>query len=263
MYKKFIPILLLIIAVLIATDVLIRVWFHNEYNLIFSSSEFNNILTPLLTFIATVIYGWALLTTIGQNKIILSQSIKPFYEKEIEKLVRKAETTQVEKTSLYADQDVNLINYTKYVTKTLYKLTEYKHYNEDYENYEIARNNTNMTFEYLKSRSYFSEYLFLSHLTMPLGPVHFFYGDLKKLIEEINNSKLITEDKILLKKQIQRTFLTEYLEIMRLQIDKVVLFPPIPIVDFSRFAMEIKKFDHISNTEYGHYYEFFRKEFED
>ncbi len=263
MNRKLILFLLLIIAVLLSIDVLIRVWYHNEYNLIFSSSEFNNILTPIFTLISTIIYGWALLTTIGQNKIILSQSIKPFYEKEIEKLIKKAETTQTEKTILYANEDINLLNYTKYIIKTLLKLTEHKHYNEDCETFEIKGNSNTITYEYLRNRSYFGEFLFLSNFTIPICTVHFFYNDLKKLIEEINNSKLILEDKILLKKQIQRTFLSEYLEIIRLQKEKVIPYPAIPIVDFGIIPMEVKKFDQIANTEFSHHYKFFKKELEE
>jgi hypothetical protein len=262
MKKKIIPILLLIIAILIVIDVLIRIWYHNEFNLIFSSSEFNNILTPILTIIATIIYGWALLTTMGQNKIILSQSIKPFYEKEIEKLVNKAEATAIDKPSIYANENINLINYTKYITSSLFKLTEHKHYNEDYETFEYSKDAQIITYDYLKSRSYFPEFIFLSQFTVPIGAVHFFYGDLMKLIEEINNSKLIPEDKILLKKQIQRTFLLEYLEIIRLERKKIMSFPPIPIVDFSVMPAGIKKFDQITNTDFNHYYNSFKREFD-
>ncbi len=260
MNKKLVPILLLIIAIAISIDVSIRLWYHYEYNLIFSSTEFNNILTPLLTFVATIIYGWALLTTIGQNKIILSQSIKPFYEKEIDKLLKKAETTQIKKTNLYENEDVNLINYTEYISNTFLKLTENKDYNEDYENFELGRNSTTITFEYLKSRSYYDEYLFLLQFTLPIGPLPFFYNDLKEFIEEINKSKLIREDKILLKKQIQRTFLLQYLAIIRLHRQMGMKFPAIPISDYNEIPIKFK-FDQIANTKFNQNYDFFVNEF--
>ena len=67
--------LLIAIIFLLLIDILIGTWYRNRLELSFSSSEFNNILTPLSSFFAVVIYSVALFTTIRQNKLINSFKI--------------------------------------------------------------------------------------------------------------------------------------------------------------------------------------------
>jgi len=69
--------------IITCADLLSGIWYWNRLNLKFDSGEFNNILTPLLTLIATPIYAFALYTTIKQNKIAHRQNLKPFYEKKL------------------------------------------------------------------------------------------------------------------------------------------------------------------------------------
>lgn len=71
----FLIALLSILILLILIDLSTGIWYWNKLNLKFNSSEFNNIVTPILTMIATPIYAWALYTTIKQNKIALSQNL--------------------------------------------------------------------------------------------------------------------------------------------------------------------------------------------
>jgi len=93
--KYFLIALIFILIILISIDLSTGIWYWNKLNLKFDSNEFNNIATPILTMIATPIYALALYTTIRQNKITLSQNLKPFYEKEIDNLILKAKKTSL------------------------------------------------------------------------------------------------------------------------------------------------------------------------
>lgn len=248
---------LIILIVLVLIDISVGIWYWNRLNLIFNSTEFNNILTPLLTISAVIIYAWALNTTRNQNKIILSQSIKPFYEKEIQKYVDKAKVIKIE-SNLSRDENINGLNYIEHISDTLLSMTQ----NEDFINdYNISKSKSDFVYtkDYFEKRSYFGELKFIYIFALNINPISFLYGDLKSLIEEINNSKLIQEDKLLLKNQIHRTFLSEYMELIR-QMDKNRFYPPIPLIYNSIFSNEIK-FELLSQTSFREHFTYFETEF--
>jgi ABC-type uncharacterized transport system permease subunit len=82
-YARIIFGLLIVLIILVTIDLTTGIWFWNRKNLMFEPSNFNNTLTPIISFCAFIVYTIALFTTIRQNKIILSQNIKPFFEKQI------------------------------------------------------------------------------------------------------------------------------------------------------------------------------------
>ena len=83
-YARIIIGLLIVLIILVTIDLTTGIWFWNKKNLMLEPSNFNNILTPIISFCAFIVYSLALITTIRQNKIILSQNIKPFFEKQID-----------------------------------------------------------------------------------------------------------------------------------------------------------------------------------
>ncbi len=197
--------LLAICIILLITDLTTGIWFWNRENLFFDSTKFNNITTPLISIIALIIYTIALFTTINQNKIILSQNIKPHFEREIEELVKKAEEIKFIYTYNQEIKEYNALNYISGITLTYRNLRLNADFINDYQNPD----NIPKTYNNLKTRSYFGSILFLSDIGLGFE-LGFFYSELQNVIKEINLSQLIETDKDHIKKRIFRTFLNEY-----------------------------------------------------
>lgn len=261
---RHIIIFLLFIAIaLLLTDLFTGIWYWNRLNLKFDPANFNNIITPIFAIIATLIYGLALFNTVNQNKIILnqnkiilSQNIKPHYEKEIENLMTQSREIKIKGEITNDDEPIKIdaLNYIKAINDTIINLSQNKEYLEDYAKYE---NNELLTIDYFKSRNYFGKLLFLSEFTIGINAVSFFYQDIKLLIQEINQSKLISEDKELLKKRIKRNLLSQYMAFIDFMDKHPSIVPPIPIV----FDLQEKiEFKLLSKTNFREHFDWFKSE---
>ncbi len=244
-------------GILLLIDIFTGFWFWNRYNLIFDSAEYNNIITPTLTFIATVIYGSALFLTIRQNKIILSQNIKPHYEREIESYIAEARNVKIVSTTVHSDKEINATNYIEYINESILALCRNQQFLEDYDNHN---RNQILSRNHIMQRDYIFDLMFLSEFTLPMNRIISFYEKLKELIEEINQSKLINEDKKLLKKRIERSLLSEYLAFISFENKNSVIIPPIPLL-YADFDKTDVQFGQISKTGFRKHYDYFRNEF--
>lgn len=254
--KQIIIFLLCIATLLLLTDLITGIWYWNRLNLKFDSEKFNNIITPLFTIIATIIYAFALFTTINQNKIILSQNLKPLYEKEIEILITKSRDIKIkgEITNDAEPIEITALNYIKAINNTIINLSQNNEFIEDYSKY---KNNELLTRDYFKSRNYFGKLLFLSEFAFGINQVSFLYQEIKLLIQEINQSKLISDDKELLKKQIKRNLLSEYMAFIDFMDKHPLIVPPIPIVFDLQENIEFKL---LSKTNFREHFDWFKSE---
>lgn len=252
---------LLIVAIgLLLADLLTGIWYWNKLNLNFSPSNYNDIVTPIFSVIATIIYAWALFNTIKQNKIILSQNIKPYYEKEVENLKSKAEGIIIDGTLLSPTEPpkITALNFIKIINDTIITLSQNQEFLEDYKKYE---QNDTLTKEYFEKRNYYGKLLFLAEFTMEINSISFFYRDIKLLIEEINQSKLIPEEKELFKKRIKRTLLNEYMAFIDFLDKHPLIVPPIPILyDLQKKNIEFKL---LSQTNFRKHFDWFKNELKD
>jgi len=254
-------IILIIIAIgLLLADLLTGIWYWNRLNLKFDPNNYNNIITPTFAVVATIIYGLALFNTIKQNKIILSQNIKPYYEKEIENLKTKAEAIIIDGTLLSQTEPVkiNALNFIKVINDTIIGLSQNNEFLEDYKKYE---NKEALTKEYFEKRNYYGKLLFLTEFTIGVNSISFFYRDIKLLIEEINQSKLIPEERELFKKRIKRTLLNEYMAFIDFMDKHPLIVPPIPIIyDLQKEKIEFKL---LSQTNFREHFDWFKSELKD
>lgn len=198
--KYLILTLLLILIALIITDIITGIWFWNKYNLIFNAANFNNIITPILTLIAIIIYGLALFTSIKQNRIIYDQSILPYYLDEIKKLKKKAKNKNFDTLNLFEGKKVNLLNFTTHLFSAITNLTKNIEFLKDYEDF---KNGIERDFEYFKTREYFNYLMFIYEFTIGFD-IKFNFIDVKQLVEQIDSSELIKNNKTILKKRIKR-----------------------------------------------------------
>jgi hypothetical protein len=205
--------------------------------------------------IATVIYTVALFTTIKQNSIILSQSIKPYYQNEIEKFNKRSKKIRLEDDSLFLGEKINPKNYIVHISKVLANIASNEEFQRDF---DLHSNGIKLTNEEIKTRSYFREVIFLSSFTMQLNDISFFHNELMSLIQEINLSKLIDEDKMLLKKQIQRIFFRDYIMFIEFE-DKNSFIPQLPIL-YRRPRESDLYFEKLSQTNFRSLYTELQKE---
>ncbi|MFA7446067.1 MAG: hypothetical protein WCY89_08985, partial [Flavobacteriaceae bacterium] len=102
-------------------------------------SKFNNVATPVISFVAVIIYTITLYYSIKQNRIILSQNrtilsqgIKPFYDKEIDNLIEKAKKIKIIEDNLYRNKEINALNYVEFIKESLVSLYHNKDFMQEY-----------------------------------------------------------------------------------------------------------------------------------
>jgi hypothetical protein len=262
-YKKIILFLLGVFILLLTIDLVTGVWFWNRNYLEFSSQLFNNILTPIISLIAVIIYSFALYQSIKQNKImhsqyriLFSQNIKPYYEKEIEFLLTKAEGLTIKNLTLELGQtSFNALNYTSGIYSAISLLIYNQEFQEDVKSY---KDGNKFKYDYLEKRSYYNCFLFLTQYLTIMNPIDSFYSESKSLIEEIKLSNLLSEDKTMLKKRINRLLIKPYLDlVLFFNSNKNFIFP---IYNPLKPEIEFKPF---SETAFTKHFDWFQKNLND
>lgn len=222
--KSLIIILLLIFIALISIDILTGIWFWNRANLSFNPENFNNIATPILALIAIVIYGLALFTSIKQNRIIFGQTIQPYFLEEINKLKKKAKEKRFDSNKVIKGENVNLLNFTTHLSSTIVNLTRNVDFLNDYRDFE---NGIERDLEYFKERSYFELLMFIYEFTVGLE-IKFIFIEIKELVQEINSSKLLEDNKRTLRKKIKKELnIREYIAFIEFYNDSSGRFAPL------------------------------------
>lgn len=217
-------ILVFVLIVLVILDLSLGIGYVTKANLHFNPENFNNVLSPLFSLLALFASLVALLFSFGQNKLALSQNLKPHYEMEIERLKNKAFEIQIQEPG---DNEVyNAINYIRKIEKTLLHLSQNDHYKEDYDK-SINKEKVSGR-DYFASRSYYGKLLFLMDFITLISPVYFYYARVTDLITQVDNSKLIPEDKFLLKKRIRDEFLEDYIAMVGFMKSHRDMIPTIP-----------------------------------
>ena len=222
---------------------------------LFNTEIFNNLITPLATIISIFIYFIALRFTFFQNRVILSQNLKPHYENEIENLKLEFLNRKI-KIDLNPDATVhNGINYVTAIKDKILKLAQ----NPDFVTDIIKNKKGEIISRYhFQNSSYYEDLLEILIFTSELGPMHFLYDDLKLLIEEISLSKLIADDKKFLKKKIRREFLEQYMAFIGFMDEHPDMVPPVPLL-FHSLEEDIE-FKTLNKTAFRQNYDWFKQE---
>ena len=246
-------ILLSIIIFLLVIDIFTGIWYSNRHNLQFDSGIFNNILTPILTFIATIIYGIALFTTINQNKIIISQNLKPYYERELENLIERGKNLIIY-GAIPKEGDRSKrtgLDYPKLIMDSIFELKNNAEYIEDLDSYMLG---SELTMEYIEKRDYYNITQFLNSFSIGFTDTTFFYIEIRRLVEEIESSKLLDIEKQLLKKRIKSELLSEYMATIKFLDNEIYDFPKIPMYSISNIKLEFKE---LNKTTFRKDYDWF------
>jgi len=101
--------------------------------------------------------------------------------------------------------------------------------------------------------------MFISNFTLGVGEIYFLHLDIKTLINKINASKLINEDKKLLKTRIYSELLDEYIAFVELD-KKYNILPKFLDIYPGTKSSEIE-FKKITETGFSSSYDWFKNEF--
>lgn len=253
--------IILVVVILLLLIIKTPQFFYDFYsNLFESSSDFNNKVTPIISIIAVIIYALALYNTINQNKILLSQNLKPYFENEIENFIKKSKKELTSKKLLIdrieLPKKITAQNYINVLSRVFIALIKNSEYQSDLKEFNKGVKFNN---EYFETRSYFKEIFFLTEFTFQYSPIQSHYGEILEFIREINLSKLIDEDKELLKKRIKRTLIGDYIAFIDFSDrNPSLITPPIPFISMDKLDC---KFIKINNTDFRKHYEIFNKVF--
>ena len=235
MKTKYIIISLLIVLIcLVLVDIFTGIFYWNRMNLLISSENFNNIVTPIATSLAFIVYLFTLFYFVSQNKLLLSQSLKPFYNKQIDDLIKR---TNLVKVHIGADE-YSIYNYIVYIKKLLDNINDDDNYKCDLDKYN-RREALNES--YFEERTYSDK---LAELLCFIEPneIFFFQQEVVDLILNIKSSKMIKEDKELLVYRLNDSLLKGYLDFIKALDSNKIHNPLIPLLPaINSNCVEFKK----------------------
>jgi|GEM_PF-4114447 len=201
--KQLIPVLLIGVGLLLLSNLIVWFWFAKDMHLEWDAPNFNNVVTPIATVIALAVYGYALLQTIEQNKIILSQSFKPHVEREFDRLTKQfiEEQTNFKTGDNFNDRD--LMGTLKIYVQIIENNKEYRQDISDWKDGILH------TQDELESRTYYKRLLFFEGMTVVD------YSSIFQLIDYIDNSdQLLESDRNDYKRRIVVEFVGKYLTLI-------------------------------------------------
>lgn len=188
----FVITLLLILIGLVSADLLTGIFYWNRANLSFDPSTFNNLLSPIASICASIIYGITLFFIIKQTKIFRSQSIKPHFENEIQLLQKKYESIEMYS---YRNGKAQILkpNEIIYELSNSIKLVML---NSDFsELQEKLSKNFNYKNTDIEDSSYYEEIFLLLSLLKESNSYENFNYQVHLLIDEVRLSTMTNEDK--------------------------------------------------------------------
>jgi hypothetical protein len=198
--------------------------------------EFNNLATPIAAVFSIIIFGYIayqqneLMET--QNQLILSQSLKPYYKKQIEDLFDRENP---ERRLIVGDQEVDLFEYANNIPHFLERIVLSDDYKRDKGNFKMG---LGLSQDSLKTRTYHGELLLLKeYFEKSLSGANrngqSILSNTERLITEIVRSKLFLDDKKLLLAEINSNMDVLY---SKVAFSSVTMFGPI---DFSIYNREL------------------------
>tara|TARA_R110001632_G_scaffold83134_4_gene184237 strand:- start:4031 stop:4828 length:798 start_codon:yes stop_codon:yes gene_type:complete len=258
-YKKYILITLGILISLVLIDILTGIYFWNRLHLIFSSSTFNNIATPIVGIIAVIIYSLALNISFKQNRIIQSQHLKPYFENELIEIEKKLKSYKFDLKIVESKYDeCNGINFTSVIMEQLTALTQDQDYKDDT---TLLEKGEVFTRTYIMSRSYYNIVVFLASFTIGID-LKLSFNYIIEFADEIDNSKLLKVDIEQIKRKVRKDLIGQYISYIEFEKKDRKFIPLIPnIFDYQNIHDEKIEFTTISETLFSESYELLKTKY--
>jgi hypothetical protein len=249
--KNLILFAIVLLIVLVLIDLLTGIFYWNRLYLVFDSGNFNNIVTPVVSILALVTYAGTLFHLINQNQIALSQSLKPFYEKELDELLKKASMISVEAYNGNETINYSVYNFIEGIKLSFSKLQNFDSFKRDTKQSESGYK---FNVEDIETRNYFKFLDTLHQFSNTKNSVLLLLSEVVNLFKDVSNSKLIEEDKALFQEKLLKIFLSDYLNFIEsMKKDTNNKYPICPFIyDDGDERIEFKK---LYSTQFGKAYE--------
>ena len=200
--------------------------------------------TPIISLIAIIIYARALQNSRRQNEVLLSQNIKPNFIKEIRGILDDGKNTghiitiskiTGEKKSF---DHIHIFDGLDYHIRRLINSEEF---NND------RKQKINLTEESLGKKSYWNDLYWIRQIINKYSSSTLFYKSIVEFLDNLDDSRMIDEDKYSVKNEIKRQILkiplkTYHLNFLNLGINKY----EIPIFTLENHRIEWKKLEDSS-----------------
>jgi hypothetical protein len=252
--NKIIIGLLALISLLFLVDIITGIWYWNRFNLKFSDSVFNNIITPLSGLLSIIIYSIALFITIRQNKIINSHSLKESYLKGISRFKTDANNIKVELKGLF---DTNFLNFRTIINEIFMQLWRNNDYIKDTQNREKKISQSK-----LETKTYYPQILFLQEFYLKHTLNHGYYSGLKQFIDEILLSDLIENHKKMVINEIETELLHDYLSLISdmVTLSKININGESPYLILTLSLPDLEhEWKSIERTEFRKFYDWYKE----
>lgn len=212
--------ILLFVGVILLIDITVRLWFSYKLNLTFSSFEFNNIVTPIVTVIAAFIYYYTLREIKEQNNNHISSLQYAHFKQKIEMISDSLREMNFNSLGILVDDELkawakievrigdyklfNGLNYRFLYETLISKIYADPFYKKDLENDENHQ-------EYLRKEYYKIIDKTESELLRPISRQ---YDRVANICREISMSDINEKYKLMLFDIIIKQVLETYLAIM-------------------------------------------------
>lgn len=163
---------------------------------------------PVISFLAFIVYGAALYTSMKQNKITTSSSMIQKYDEEIEDQYEIGSQNLLGYGRVQPPTELNAFNCFQEFESVLEYLNTSEQMQEDV---RAIENDSFFHWGYMEEREYYPECEFLASFFDPYTPINIYFMRVKTLIHEIEKSSLIGEHKRILKRKIRRKLLPNFL----------------------------------------------------
>ena len=205
------PLLILIVVLDLATGI----FYWNRLNLVFNASNFNNIVSPLVGLTALIVNALVLILFLKQTKIIQSQNLKPFF---IDRITRIEQESNAVTISNYVNGKKHKIQGFDKIISLYIKIIKALKDRTDYHRF-IINVKKNIQESSAESLAFYKLLYPLIYTTVSSSEICLFTKKIGRLIETIEASNLLNDDKQYLLGQINSEVLSNYnslLEIINL-----------------------------------------------
>lgn len=161
--------------------------------------------TPIISLVAVIIYARALKNSTNQNKVLLSQNLKPNFEKEIEFLLKEGNKKGIVQKTDFSEEKI-----TYKVSNTFQGLYQYVRNLTNCEEFQMDRKDKIFLNEKLiNSKNYSKDLFSIRHIIYKNSSYARYFKNIELFLEKVENSRLIEEDKYAVKNSLRRLILED------------------------------------------------------
>ena len=167
------------------------------------------VLTPIISLIAVFIYAKALKNSKDQNNVLLSQNIKPNFEKEIDFLIIEGDKNGMVLENLDFSKEKKTYKISG-VLESLYPYIRSLANSEEFQTHR--KNRIELTEETIKSKNYSNEIFWTRHIIYRTSKYARYFENIELFLKKVEASRMINEDEYAIKNRLRRLVLEDIIQ---------------------------------------------------